>query len=122
MEFSYKNIDYNRESLEKKKSSYPRLQSKIMQIYLALLTKPKKILEIGIGNRFISSNLKKSCEVTTADYDKVLNPDVFLDISKPKDFLQIEDNSFDLLIICEVLEHVPYKYIDSILKSLKRIT
>jgi len=102
--------------------SYKRLQSHLMQIYLALKTNPKKILEIGIGNKIVCSTLKNYCEVITADIDKSLEPDFTLDISNSKDFDQFNDNSFDLIIICEVLEHVPYNNIDSILESLRRIT
>jgi len=102
--------------------SYKILQSQLMQIYLALKTNPKKILEIGIGNKIVCSTLKNYCEVITADIDKSLEPDFILDISNSKDFNQFSDNSFDLIIICEVLEHVPYTNLDSILKSLRRIT
>ena len=102
--------------------SYKSLHSHLMQIYLALKTNPKKILEIGIGNKLVSSILKNYCEVITADIDKSLEPDHVLDISNSKDFDQFSDNSFDLIIICEVLEHVPYTNIESILKSLRRIS
>ena len=103
-------------------SSYRSWQSHLMQIYLALKTNPKKVLEIGIGNKVVSSTLKNYCNVITADVDKSLKPDFILDISNSHDFNQFNDNSFDLIIICEVLEHVPYPNIDSILKSLSRIT
>lgn len=103
-------------------SIYRKLQSHLMQIYLALLTKPKRILEIGIGEGFVSRNLKKYCEVITADIDKNLNPDLILDISNLNDFSKLKENSFDLIIMCEVLEHTPYNSIDSILQSLKKIT
>ena len=102
--------------------SYKRLQSHLMQIYLALKTNPSKILEIGIGNKLVSSILKNYCNVITADIDKSLKPDYVLDISNSKDFNQFSDNSVDLIIICEVLEHVPYENIDSILKSLRHIS
>ena len=102
--------------------SYKRLQSHLMQIYLALKTNPKNILEIGIGAKIVSATLKNYCDVITADVDKSLEPDFILDISNSKDFDQFDDNSFDLIIICEVLEHVPYTNLDSILKSLRRIT
>ena len=103
-------------------TSYKSLQSHLMQIYLALKTNPKKILEIGIGAKIVASTLKNYCDVITADIDKSLKPDFILDISNSKDFNQFNDNSFDLIIICEVLEHVPYNNLDSILESLRRIT
>ncbi len=102
--------------------SYKRLQSHLMQIYLALKTNPTKILEIGIGDKLVTSTLKNYCNVITADKDKSLKPDYVLDISNSKDFNQFSDNSVDLIIICEVLEHVQYDNIDSIFKSLRRIT
>ena len=102
--------------------SYKILQSHLMQIYLALKTNPKKILEIGIGDKIVCSTLKNYCEVITADIDKSLKPDFVLDISNSKDFNQFKDDSVDLIIICEVLEHVPYHNLDSILESLRRIT
>ncbi len=80
--------------------SYKRLQSHLMQIYLALKTNPKKILVIGIGAKIVSTTLKNYCDVITADVDKSLEPDFILDISNSKDFDQFDDNSFDLIIIC----------------------
>ena len=101
---------------------YERLQSLIFQIYLALLVKPKKVLEIGIGNEFVSSYLKKFCEVTTADIDQKLQPDIVLDISEEEDFKQVQNDYYDLIIICEVLEHIPFVKLDSVLNQLRKKT
>jgi ubiquinone/menaquinone biosynthesis C-methylase UbiE len=108
---------------KKKVPDYKKLQSYIMQIHLALSTNSNKILEIGKGEGFVSSVLKRYCEqLITADFNEKLQPDILLDISQKNGFLQFKDNSFDLVIICEVLEHVPFDLLDSIMKSLHRIT
>ena len=101
---------------------YKKLQSLIFQIHLSLLVKPEKVLEIGLGNGFVSSYLKNYCEVTTADFDRNLNPDIILDISKEEDFQQIQKETFDLVIICEVLEHIPFSKLEDVLKKLREIT
>ena len=102
--------------------SFKKLQSYMMQIHLALSIKPKTILEIGIGSGFVSSILQNYCDVITADINVKNKPDVVIDITEINNFSKFDDNSFDLIIICEVLEHVPYYIIDDILRELKRIT
>lgn len=116
------NYKEEKEPVNTKKLSYRKMQSHLMQIYLSLLTNPEKILEIGIGNGFVASNLKRFCAVITADIDEKNNPDIIINIANIDDFSQFKNDSFDLIILCEVLEHVPYETIDDIFKSLKRIT
>lgn len=101
---------------------FRKLQSYIMQIYLSLYTNPKKVLEIGVGEGFVSHVLKKYYDLKTVDVDQNLNPDIMLDISNLEQFNRFTDNEFDLIIICEVLEHVPFNLFEPILISLKRIT
>lgn len=102
--------------------SFRKLQSHFMQIYLVLKLKPKKVLEFGIGSRFVSNILKQYCELTTSDINEATKPDIICDISNPNDLSQFEDNYFDLVMVCEVLEHISYDKIEEVLKSLKRIS
>lgn len=78
-----------------------------------------KILEIGKGNGFFSDYIKKlGFQVTTCDFDKALNPDVVADVRK----LPFPDNSFDVVTIFEVLEHIPFEDFPAALEELKRVS
>lgn len=89
------------------------------QIELAQGLEIKSILEIGIGNKTVSTYLKnQGYVVKTCDFDENLNPDIIADIRK----LPIKDNSFDLVMACEVLEHIPWEDVDKVLKELQRVS
>lgn len=93
--------------------------SKALQINLIIKTKPKNILEIGIGDKETSDYLKKyGFKVTTCDYNEELKPDFIADIRE----LPFKDNSFDTVACFEMLEHLPYEYFDVCLKELKRVS
>lgn len=78
-----------------------------------------KILEVGKGNGFVSDYLKKfDYNVTTADFDPELKPDVVADIRK----LPFQNGSFDLVMACEVLEHLPFQDFEKTLEELKRVS
>ena len=67
---------------------------------------PTTILEIGIGNGFVSDYLKKrSYYIKTIDIDERLNPDYIGNVLN----LPFDDNSFQVVSCCEVLEHIPYE-------------
>lgn len=77
-----------------------------------------KILEIGIGNGFVTDKLRKlGFNVTTVDFDKNLNPDIIADIRN----LPFDDHSFDTVCAFEVLEHLPFSDFDAALRELKRV-
>lgn len=88
-----------------------------------LLSKIKKdvtLLEVGAGyNRHVLSKiLPKNIHYNSLDVTKDYGPqDYYADISK--DSLPFEDNSFDILICMETLEHVPYPR--EAMKEFKRI-
>ena len=67
---------------------------------------PKKVLEIGIGNSFVSRYLKeRGINIITLDIDCRLNPDVVGSVLN----IPFTDESFDVVACYEVLEHLPYE-------------
>lgn len=82
--------------------------------------KPENILEIGIGNGFTSSFLKRAgFDVVTVDINKALNPDICAPISQMGEFL--EERRFDLIACCEVLEHMPFDQFESSIEIFRNI-
>ncbi len=99
--------------------SWRRFISYWYQIESVLETKTKKILEVGVGNKTVSDYLKKQgLNVTTCDFASDLKPDVVADVRH----LPFKDNSFDSVLCCEVLEHIPYQDVPQALSELKRVS
>ncbi len=96
-----------------------RFISYFYQIDLVRQLNPKSILEIGIGNKTVSNYLKQNgFNITTCDFDEKLKPDCIADIRE----LPFGDDRFDVILACEVLEHIPFRDIWPALKELHRIT
>ena len=96
--------------------------SHLLQIYFILKFKAKDILEIGNQYEFISSYLRQYCNLTTLDINDKLNPDILMDITKLKQLNTLKDETYDLILLCEVLEHIPYEEIEGILQILRKKT
>lgn len=99
-----------------------QLMAQTMQIKLIHEMKPESIIEIGIGNGLTSSFFKNSgLEIVTADINSNLNPDICCSIYDLPN--KLNDRKFDLVVCCEVLEHMPVDELDrniAILKSIGR--
>lgn len=89
------------------------------QIESVLSLKPRKILEIGIGNKTVAHYLKdQGVEVTTLDINESLKPDIIASVEK----MPLMDNSFDAVLAAEILEHLPFEKFEICLKEIKRVT
>ena len=102
---------------ERKYNDGERWMSYRRQIDEVLKVKPDNVLEIGIGNGLVAWYLK-SCgiSVITLDIDKELKPDVVGSVEK----MPFDDNSFDVILCAEVLEHLPFEKFPKALSELKR--
>lgn len=96
--------------------------SHLLQIYLSVKLNAKDVLEIGKGYGFVSSVLCQYCNLTTLDFEKEFNPDILMDITKLKQLDTLEDEAYDLILLCEVLEHIPYDKVEGILQILRNKT
>ena len=76
------------------------------------------ILEVGIGNGFVSDYLRKrGMRVTTVDIDGRLVPDAVGTVHA----LPFADNAFEVAACFEVFEHLPYEAIASGLAEVARV-
>jgi len=89
------------------------------QINEIVSLKPQTVLEIGIGNKVVSDYLKKSgIKVVMCDKDYHLKPDVVADVL----YLPFKKDSFDVILVAEILEHLPFSKFSKALKEIKRVS
>lgn len=80
----------------------------------------KDILEIGIYNSIMTELLRSNgYNVTTADIDSNLQPDILLDLTS--DF-SLKKDKYDAIVLFQVLEHIPYEKSEQALKKLAQAT
>jgi ubiquinone/menaquinone biosynthesis C-methylase UbiE len=89
------------------------------QINEILSLKPKNVLEIGIGNGFVSKYLKsKGLNIITIDIDERLKPDVVGNGFR----IPFIDRTFEIVACYELLEHLQYQNFCPVLKELCRVS
>ena len=77
------------------------------------------VLEIGPSHGLVTEYLRKfGVSVTTLDYKESYKPDVVGDVRA----LPFADDSFDMAICCEVLEHMPFGDSLIALRELRRVS
>ncbi len=113
------NIQVPKEHYFGKYDDLMRFISYFYQIDLVRKLKPNNVLEVGIGNKTVSNYLKQNgIKVDTCDFNKDLEPNYVADIRE----LPFKDKSYDVVMACEVLEHIPWKDVERALKELHRIS
>jgi ubiquinone/menaquinone biosynthesis C-methylase UbiE len=89
------------------------------QIDEVLQLKPKNVLEIGVGNSFVTRYLQgKGTNVTTLDIAHDLQPDVAGSVLT----IPFINASFDAVTCYQVLEHLPYESFPESLEELARVS
>ena len=89
------------------------------QIDEVIQQNPCNILEIGIGNGFVSNYLRyKGYRVTTLDHDPRLEPDLAGSVLA----LPLKDESFEVVACFEVLEHLLFETVPQALSELRRVS
>lgn len=107
-EYSFKNYD-----------SLKTFNGYFYQIETIIKSGAKSVLEIGMGNGTVSQYLKKQeINITTCDIDVDLCPDVVGDIRN----LPFDNNSFDAVLACQILEHIPFSDFKKALLELRRVS
>lgn len=104
-------LNYNYDKLDNFISYYNQMN---------LIRKHNKgtILEIGCGNSTLKNYLlNHKINIKTLDHNKKLKPDYVGDIRK----LPFKKDSFDTIVIFEVLEHLPFEELNKVLKELCRV-
>lgn len=97
-----------------------QLSSFIYQIKNVRDFSPQSVVEIGVGSGFTSSYLRSAgYDVTTVDINQNLNPDVCSDLANLPN-IKFE-KSFDLVVCCQVLEHIPLDELESNLEILSKL-
>lgn len=94
-----------------------RWQSYYHQIDEVIKARSKKVLVIGKGDGIVPCILSTlGIEVVTFDFDETLHPDILGDLRHIDEY--VSPDVFDTILCCEVLEHIPFKYFEEILKKI----
>lgn len=103
----------------KRYNSKGRFCSYWHQIQESVSLKPEKMLEIGIGNGFVSKYLKeRGLNIVTLDIDRRLKPDILGTILD----LPFADESFDVVACYELVEHLPFGDLTKALSEIFRVS
>jgi len=79
-----------------------------------------KVLEIGVGTGILARELENlGIDVTTIDIDSELSPDIVASIT---DMSIIDNDSYDLVVAFEVLEHIQFMDISKALLEMERVS
>jgi hypothetical protein len=98
----------------------PRWTSYWHQITETLALAPKTALIVGLGDNIVYEILTRvgGGKFYTFDFDKNLHPDFEGDVVNIDGILG--ERKFDVILCCQVLEHLPYEKFEDILRQMER--
>jgi SAM-dependent methyltransferase len=80
---------------------------------------PRTVLEVGPGSGLVTDWLRRAgIEVTTVDIDTDVRPDVVASVTS----LPVAPASYDVVLCCEVMEHLPWPDAVRALAELRRVS
>ena len=98
-----------------------RWNSYYYQIAETLAFEPQSVLIIGVGDNIVGNLLSmQGIKVSTFDFDEKLVPDFLGNIIEIDKVLQ--GMQFDVLLCCQILEHLPFALFEDILEKLKVVS
>ncbi len=98
-----------------------QLYSYVYQLNLTTSSEPRKILYVGKGNGvapYLLSRCSGNPKVVTLDIDERYEPDIIGSVLD----IPFDDNSFDVTVCCEVLEHLPFESFLPALREMNLVT
>jgi hypothetical protein len=88
------------------------------QIDETLAVKPETVLLVGVGSGVVCDYLRTTdVAVTTLDVVEELGPDIVADVRR----IPREAAAFDVVVCCQVLEHMPYSTVPAAVAELARV-
>lgn len=97
-----------------------QLLSLAHQVHGVYQMRPTSILEIGIGNGFVSDFFRKSgISVKTADINAALKPDIIAPLQELPQHM--DGQRADVVVCCEVLEHIPLEELPRNIAALRAL-
>jgi len=88
------------------------------QLSIVRAQKPHTVLEVGVGDGVVMRELRsKNIKVTTFDIAQDLKPDIVGSVTK----IPLPENSVDLVLVAEVIEHIRFEDVPTALGELSRV-
>lgn len=103
----------------------PQLISQVTQLRDVYRMRPSNIIEVGIGNGLFSNQLRNcGIDIVTIDINDSLSPDICCSIEEIPDNIEkfSKASKWDLLVCCEVLEHMPFSQFEKSIDIFKNIS